>query len=206
MATAVNRVELASIRLGDDLARIAERLRRATVQVTDGFASGQGSGVIWSPSGVVITNAHVVRAAGQRVRLSDGREFSTTLLARDPRSDLAALQIDASQLNGAENLPTLTVRDATSLRAGEVVVAVGHPWGELNALSVGVVHSAMRGKKSLLTADVRLAPGNSGGPLADAEGQLVGINCMIANGFALAIPTNTVTAFLRRARTNAKAA
>jgi serine protease Do len=194
MATAVNRVELASIRLGDELARIAERLRRATVQVRDGFGPGSGSGVIWSTDGVIVTNAHVVRAPTQQVTLGDGREFTARLMERDERRDLAALHIEGVAL------PTLTVRDATSLRAGELVVAVGHPWGELNALSIGVVNSAMRGAQSMLMADLRLAPGNSGGPLADAEGQLVGINTMIVNGFALAVPTNAVTQFLRRAR------
>ena len=204
MATAVNRVELASIRFGNELARIAERLRRATVQVRDGYASGQGSGVIWSPDGVIVTNAHVVRAPQQQVTFSDGREFTAKLMARDPRGDLAMLRVEA--LHADDSFPSLTVRDATSLRAGELVVALGHPWGELNALSVGVVHSAMQGSKSMIVADLRLAPGNSGGPLADAEGQLVGINCMIANGFGMAIPTNTVTQFLRRAKAQPQAA
>ena len=203
MATAVNRVELASIRFGDDLARVAERLRRATVQVHDsvvGAASGSGSGVIWSPDGVIITNAHVVGSPVQHVRLSDGREFTAKLLGRDARRDLAALRIEG------RDLPTLTVRDATSLRAGELVVAVGHPWGELNAVSVGMMHSAMRSAGSMLVADVRLAPGNSGGPLADAEGQLVGINSMIVSGFAVAVPTNAVTKFLRTAKAHSTAA
>jgi serine protease Do len=202
MATAVNRVELASIRFGNDLARIAEHLRRATVQVRDGYASGQGSGVIWSPDGVVVTNAHVVRSPTQQVTLSSGREFTAKLIARDPRRDVAVLRIEPSGAD-ADAFLTLTIRDATSLRAGELVVALGHPWGELNALSVGVVHSAMQGPKSMIVADLRLAPGNSGGPLADAEGQLVGINCMIASGFGMAIPTNVVTQFLRRAMAKA---
>jgi serine protease Do len=200
MATAVNRVELASIRLGNDLERIAERLRRATVQVRYAYAAGAGSGVIWTPDGVIVTNAHVVRSPTQQVLLSDGRELTARLIARDERSDLAMLRVDA------DALPVLTVRDATSLQAGEVVVAVGHPWGEINALSLGVVHTAMRGRKSMIVADLRLAPGNSGGPMADAEGQLVGINCMIAKGFAVAIPTNVVTAFLRGAKAKAQAA
>jgi serine protease Do len=141
----------------------------------------------------------------EQVILSDGREFTAKLVARDARRDLAALRIEAAE-HGRESLPTITVRDATSLRAGEVVVAVGHPWGELNALAVGMVHRAVRSANAMLAADLRLAPGNSGGPLADAEGQLVGINSMIMNGFALAIPTNAVTVFLRQARAKAQAA
>jgi serine protease Do len=197
MATAVNRLELASIRLGNELARVAERLRRATVQVRDGSALGSGSGVIWSPDGLIVTNAHVARSPVEQVILSDGREFTARLVARDARRDLAALQIEG------RDLPTLTVRDATSLRAAELLIAVGHPWGELNALAVGMVHSAMKHPTSMLAADLRLAPGNSGGPLADAEGQLVGINSMIMSGFALAIPTNVVTVFLRDAKARA---
>ena len=112
MATAVNRVELASIRLGNDLARIVERLRRATVQVSDSLGFGQGSGVIWSAEGLIVTNAHVVRRALLPVKLSDGREFTATLVSRDARRDLAVLRIEGKAL------PTLTVRDATSLRVG----------------------------------------------------------------------------------------
>lgn len=205
METVVNQLELASIRLSNELARVAERLRRATVQVRDGGALGSGSGVIWSPDGVVVTNAHVARSPVEHVILSDGRQFTARLIARDARQDLAALRIEGA-VPGNNSLPTLTVRDATSLRAGEVVIAVGHPWGELNALAVGMVHRAVRNADALLSADLRLAPGNSGGPLADAEGQLVGINSMIMNGFALAIPTNAVTVFLRRANAKAQAA
>jgi serine protease Do len=157
--------------------------------------------VIWSADGLIVTNAHVVRSRVEQVILSDGRAFTAKLVARDSRRDLAALRIEGATGNAL--LPTLTVRDATSMHAGELVVAVGHPWGEVNAFAIGVLHSAMRGTRSMLMADVRLAPGNSGGPLADAEGQLIGINSMIMNGFALAIATNAVTKFLRNATAGA---
>src|SRR3954469_8111129 len=96
MATAVNRAELASIRLGDELARITERLRRATVQVRDTYAWGSGSGVIWSTDGVIVTNAHVVRSPSEQVTLGEGREFTARMVARDPRRDLVTLRIEGA--------------------------------------------------------------------------------------------------------------
>ena len=161
---------------------VAERLRRATVEVET------GSGVIWDASGIVITNAHVARGRSARVKLWDGRSFDAAVLARDPRRDLASLRIAAG------DLPALAAGDSSKLRVGELVIAVGNPLGFVGALSTGVVHALSR---HWVHADVRLAPGNSGGPLADAQGRAIGINTMIANGVALAVPSNSVARFLR---------
>jgi serine protease Do len=92
----------------------------------------------------------------------------------------------------------LTIRDAHTLRTGEVVIAVGNPMGEPGAVSVGIVHRAPKIGESLIGADVKLAPGNSGGPLADAEGRIVGINTMVAYGLGCAITSNAIAEFLRR--------
>jgi serine protease Do len=163
---------------------VAERLRRSTVHV-----ERSGSGVIWDGSGLIITNAHVARAPKLRVDLWDGRSFEGDVVGRDPRRDLASLRIPAS------GLPSVTAGDSSLLRVGELVVAVGNPLGFVGALTTGVVHALTR---RWVHADVRLAPGNSGGPLADARGQVIGINTMIAGGLALAVPSNSVAQFLRR--------
>jgi serine protease Do len=172
---------------------IAERLRRSTVLIHAG-GRGNGSGIIWSRDGVVLTNAHVARSSRLRVQLWDGREFHGVVTSRDPRRDLAALRIDAPNLQAA------AAADSSQLRPGELAIAIGNPLGFVGALTTGVIHSVgpIRGlgPNSWVQADVRLAPGNSGGPLADARGRVVGINTMVAGRLALAIPSNAVTTFL----------
>lgn len=161
--------------------QVADGLRRSTVQVQT------GSGVIWDTAGLIITNAHVAREPKLRVELWDGRRFTAELLARDVRRDLASLRIAAG------GLPAMTPGDSSALRVGELVIAIGHPLGSVGAVTTGVVHARSR---RWVHADVRLAPGNSGGPLADAHGRVIGINTMIAGGLALAVPSNSVTQFL----------
>jgi serine protease Do len=166
---------------------VAERLRRSTVQVRNSRARSGGSGVIWSESGLIVTNAHVVHEAPARVTLWDGGHYSAELLRRDVRRDLATLRIPAV------GLPAAAPGDSSALRPGELVIAIGNPMGFIGALSAGVVHS---NRRRWVAADVRLAPGNSGGPLADARGRVIGINTMIAGGLALAVPSNTVADFV----------
>ena len=172
---------------------IAEQLRRSTVLIHSG-GHGSGSGVIWSSDGTLVTNAHVVRSSRPTVQLWDGREFEATVHSRDPLRDLAQLRIDA------KNLPAASVADSSQLRAGELAIAIGNPMGFVGALATGVIHGVgpLRGlgPHSWVQAEVRLAPGNSGGPLADAHGRVVGINTMVAGRLALAIPSNAVRDFL----------
>jgi serine protease Do len=172
---------------------IAEQLRRSTVLVLSG-ARGNGSGVIWSADGAIITNAHVARSSQMRVQLWDGREFDAAVASRDTRRDLAALRVNAV------NLPAAPVADSSQLRPGELAIAIGNPLGFVGALTTGVIHAVgpLRpfGSQPWVQADVRLAPGNSGGPLADARGRVIGINTMVAGRLALAVPSNAVTNFL----------
>jgi serine protease Do len=175
------------------LGEVSERVRRFTVLMQPG-GRGSGSGVIWSSDGTIITNAHVAQASRVEVTLWDGSEFTAEVTSRDPRRDLAALHIPASDLLAA------TPADSGKIRPGEVVIAVGNPFGFQGAMSMGVVHGIGPlyglGGRSWVQADVRLAPGNSGGPLADIHGRVVGINSMVAGRLALAIPSNDVARFL----------
>ena len=172
---------------------IAEHLRRLTVLIRPG-RRGSGSGVIWSGDGTIVTNAHVAHDSNAHVQLWDGREFVGTVTARDPRRDLVSLRINAS------DLPAATPADSAQLRPGELAIAIGNPMGFLGALTTGVIHAIgpVRGLGSQIwvQASVRLAPGNSGGPLADAGGRVIGINTMVAGRLALAIPSNVVRHFL----------
>jgi serine protease Do len=179
---------------------IAEQLRRSTVLIHSG-GRGAGSGVIWSEDGLVVTNAHVVRGPRVNVQLWDGREFEAAVRSRDPRRDLAQLRIDAA------NLPAASAADSSQLRPGELAIAIGNPMGFVGALATGVIHAvgplSGLGRQAWVQADVRLAPGNSGGPLANAHGEVVGINTMVAGRLALAIPSNSVRDFLSTGPANA---
>jgi serine protease Do len=172
---------------------IAEKLRRSTVLVHAG-SRGSGSGVIWTSDGSMITNAHVARTTQVRVQLWDGRDVDATVASRDLQRDLAVLHAYAT------NLPAVSVADSSQVRPGELAIAIGNPLGFVGALTTGLIHTVgpLRGLGSRIwvQADVRLAPGNSGGPLADAAGRVIGINTMIAGGLALAIPSNVVQDFL----------
>ena len=172
---------------------IAEQLRRSTVLIHSG-GRGSGSGVIWSSDGLLVTNAHVVHGSRPTVQLWDGREFEAATQSRDPRRDLAQLRIEAA------NLPAATAADSSQVRPGELAIAIGNPMGFVGALATGVIHGVgplrRLGSEPWVQAAVRLAPGNSGGPLADARGRVVGINTMVAGRLALAIPSNTVRDFL----------
>jgi len=175
---------------------VAEQLRRSTVQVHSKAARGSGSGVIWSRDGLIVTNAHVARTADLEVELWDGRRLPARVIARDARRDLASVRVSASSLDAAP------AGSSTSLRPGELVIAVGSPLGFAGAVSTGVIHSIGpirgMGNRVWIRAQVRLAPGNSGGPLANAEGRVIGINTAVVNGLGIAVPSNEAADFLRR--------
>jgi serine protease Do len=172
---------------------VADELRRSTVLVKVGDR-GSGSGVIWSEDGLIVTNAHVARGPHARVELWDGRELEARITSRDPLLDLAALRISA------KDLPRVSSRDSSKVRPGELAIAMGNPLGFIGALTTGVIHAVGplggAASRTWVQANVRLAPGNSGGPLADARGRVMGINTMVAGRLALAIPSNAVQQFL----------
>jgi serine protease Do len=174
---------------------IAERLRRSTVQVFVGGRGGSGSGLVWNRSGLVLTNAHVARSPSVELELWDGRRFPARVLLRDPWRDLALLRTSATDLEPA------VIGDSDSTRPGELVLAVGNPLGFSGALSTGVVHSigaipGMGGQR-WIRAGVHLAPGNSGGPLANAQGHVIGINTAIVEGLGVAAPSRSAVELVR---------
>jgi serine protease Do len=177
-------------RLTDELASVAENLRKMTVKVRSS-SFGSGSGVIWrstEESSLIITNAHVATNNKATVELCDGRIFEAVRTNIDPTKDLAALKIDET------DLPIATIDNSDALRVGEFVLAVGNPFGDKGTVTSGIIHAC---HQRIIMADIRLFPGNSGGPLADCLGRVIGINTMIVNGFAVAIPSLTVERFLR---------
>lgn len=177
---------------------LIETLRRSVVLVRG--RDGHGAGVIWEAQGVIVTNDHVVRGDRAVVELADGRHLEARVTARDHEQDLALLRVPARDLSAAP------VGDSRDLRVGELIIAVGHPWGVRETATLGIVSATGPGtwlgrtRRDLLQADVRLAPGNSGGPLADARGRVVGIASMVMSpGVALAVPSHVVERFVRSA-------
>lgn len=189
-------LNLATQNAPDALSELAQRLRRSTVQVRAG-RSGAGSGIVWRQDGLIVTNAHVVHGRRLTVDLPNGDSRDAELIAADPKRDLAALRVSAQGLEAAQ------VGDSDRVRPGELAFAVGNPLGLVGAVSAGIVVAAgstSSSRSRWIQADVRIAPGNSGGPLADARGRVIGVNSMIYGGLAIAVPSNAVERFLRSGR------
>lgn len=169
-------------RIQPALSTLVERVQQSVVQVMRS-RRGAGAGVIWRPDGIIVTNNHVIGRSHLRVILHDGRELPAHVVGRDPEVDMAVLRVDA------RGLPALSTADSRKVRVGSLVLAVGHPWGERGVVTAGIVSSVgtagthgLRGSVDIIRSDVRLAPGNSGGPLVDAAGAVLGINSMIVGG------------------------
>jgi serine protease Do len=173
---------------------LAELLRQAVVEVRSGD-SGSGTGIIWGGAGLVVTNAHCIRRGAPLQVDAGGKWREAQAIAYHPQHDLALLA--SPSVSG----PLLELRDPESLRAGELVFAHGHPLGIRDALAMGVLHPVTRDRTKSPRWIVQTSgrPGNSGGPLVDAEGRLVGINSMVVNGLGVAVPASLVQQFVERA-------
>ncbi len=181
------------------LEEIIEKAQASIVQVRRAGRGG-GTGFVWHEKGAIITNHHVVANASTKleIELLDGRVLQASVVDSDPMLDLALLNVPA------DNLPALPAGDSAKLRVGELVFAIGHPWGQRGVVTAGIVSALSKVKLrnsnqqlEYIKSDVRLAPGNSGGPLLDAQGHVVGINAMIMGGdLSVAIPSNALSKWL----------
>ena len=188
----------------------AARVRESVVAIVDrSRQSGLGAGFAWRRSDLFVTSAHVVADRKAVVVTPEGRAFEGTVVARDVERDLAVVRAPGT------GVPAVTIGDPYALRPGSLVFAVGHPLGVKDAVSVGVFQavrpvpqgyglaeqrSVRRGSAFIpwVQADVRLGPGNSGGPIADSEGRVIGVATMIVSGLALAVPAPDVERLLER--------
>ncbi|MEQ1577995.1 MAG: Do family serine endopeptidase [Hyphomicrobium sp.] len=181
---------------GEEFGRPSERVQ-----------SSLGSGVIVAPEGIVVTNTHVIKGRGEaeiRIALSDKREFDAKVITQDDKTDIAILKIEGG--DGA--FPTIDLEDSDSLEVGDLVLAIGNPFGVGQTVTSGIISALARsemGKSDaqvFIQTDAAINPGNSGGALVDMSGKLIGINTMIftqsggSQGIGFAIPTNLVRLYV----------
>jgi len=183
--------------LNHSLAETIAQVQRSLV-IVQGHRHGFGAGVIWRKNGMILTNAHVVNQRTPRIVLPDGSEYPAQVLRRDTEIDLALLEIAAGDLAAAQ------VASQSELKIGELVFAVGHPWGQRGFTTLGVLAALdlaqTRGPRRMvpvLRTDAQLAPGNSGGPLVNAAGKVIGLNTLILGGDqGIAIPAYLAEQFV----------
>jgi len=186
-----------SIAIAEALSEVVQRAQRSLVMVQNG-GRGAGAGIVWRANGLIVTNYHVVGNGRVQVIPQDGRARPARVVRQDAEIDLAVLQVDDS------DLPVALIADSRGLQVGQPVLALGHPWGQRNAVSVGVISAlsqasigGQRGSLPVIRSDVHLAPGNSGGPLVNLSGGVIGINTLIVGGDqGIAIPSHVVDALL----------
>ncbi len=183
-----------------------ERVQRSLV-IVQGRRFGAGAGIIWQSDGLILTNNHVVNDHNPLVILSDGQKYEATLVGRDAEIDIALLHIPAG------NLPAAAPADSRNVRIGELAFAVGHPWGQQGYVTAGIVSAIFtvqtrhtRRWVPVIRTDATLAPGNSGGPLVNAAGQVLGINTMIVGGDqGVAVPIHIAETFITEVAKTAEA-
>jgi S1-C subfamily serine protease len=191
---------------------VADKLRPAVVnlRVGRGGRGGSGSGVLFTPDGFLLTNHHVVRGNDRvRVRLSDGTELTGRVVGNDPWTDLAVVQADGDSFAYA------ALGDSAKLKVGQLAVAIGSPLGFESTVTAGVISAlgrTMRGASghlvdNVIQTDAALNPGNSGGPLVDSRGRVIGINTAViqpAQGICFAVPVNTAKTILPQLLTHGR--
>ena len=181
-------------------------------QAPDRIQRSQGSGVIIDSDGLVVTNQHVIEGMTEvKVALNDKREFDADIVLRDPRSDLAILR-----LKGIKGLPAIELGNSDAIEVGDLVLAIGNPFGVGQTVTSGIVSALSRTQISgsdyqlFIQTDAAINPGNSGGALVDVNGRLIGINTAIysksggSNGIGFAIPVNMVKVVIASARDGSK--
>lgn len=195
MTAILPRTGALATQLDDELNALYQQVRKSVVLLYRN--GGNGAGVIWQSDGLIVTNNHVVSGDGKtNVVLADGRNYLGIVAARHPTRDLALIKIAET------GLPAAIVADSSRVRPGELVFAVGHPLGYRDAITAGIIVAAGHSESvegnargDVIQTDSQFAPGNSGGPLVNHRGEVVGIATRVTGRLGLAVPSAAVEAF-----------
>ena len=191
----------ALVSLSEEIENVADKVSQSVVSVRS-RTRGNGSGVVWTSDGLIVTCSHIVRKLDElEVSLSNGKSFPAKVIGNDPYSDIALLKIQANGKNDNISLTPIEIGDSENLKAGQFVLALANPYGEYPSITEGIItseRSSLGGSQwgaitdNIVITDARLNPGYSGGPLVDVEGKMIGLNAAYVSSRGIAIRAGKV--------------
>jgi serine protease Do len=195
------RTKSALISLSEEIENVADKVSQSVVSVHS-RTRGNGSGVVWTSDGLIVTCSHIVRNLDElEVSLSNGKSFPAKVIGNDPYSDIALLKIQPNGKNDSISLNPIEVGDSENLKAGQFVLALANPYGQYPSITEGIItseRSSLGGSQwgaitdNIVISDTRLNPGYSGGPLVDVEGKMIGLNAAYVSSRGIAIRASKV--------------
>jgi S1-C subfamily serine protease len=194
------RTKSALVSLSEEIENVADKVSQSVVSVHS-RTRGNGSGVVWTSDGLIVTCSHIVRNLDElEVSLSNGKSFPAKVIGNDPYSDIALLKIQANGKNESISLNPIEIGDSENLRAGQFVLALANPYGQYPSITEGIITSERSSLGSqwgaitdnIVITDARLNPGYSGGPLVDVEGKMIGLNAAYVSSRGIAIRASKV--------------
>ena len=195
------RTKSALVSLSEEIENVADKVSKSVVSVHS-RTRGNGSGVVWTSDGLIVTCSHIVRNLDElEVSLSNGKSFPAKVIGNDPYSDIALLKIQANGKNDSIYLNPIEIGDSENLRAGQFVLALANPYGQYPSITEGIItseRSSLGGSQwgaitdNIVITDARLNPGYSGGPLVDVEGKMIGLNAAYVSSRGIAIRVSKV--------------
>ena len=192
------RTKSALVSLSEEIQNVADKVSQSVVSVHS-RTRGNGSGVVWTSDGLIVTCSHIVRNLDElEVSLSNGKSFPAKVIGNDPYSDIALLKIQAYVNNDSISLNPIEIGDSENLRAGQFVLALANPYGQYPSITEGIIKSersslgSQWGADNIVITDARLNPGYSGGPLVDVEGKMIGLNAAYFSSRGIAIRASKV--------------
>jgi len=191
----------ALVSFSEAIENVADKVSQSVVSVRS-KTRGNGSGVVWTSDGLIVTCSHIVRKLDElEVSLSNGKSFPAKVIGNDPYSDIALLKIQANGKNDSISLNPIEIGDSENLKAGQFVLALANPYGEYPSITEGIItseRSSLGGgwwggiTNNIVITDARLNPGYSGGPLVDVEGKMIGLNAAYVSSRGIAIRASKV--------------